>query len=87
MLTTHLKRYQMKTREELEAILDEDEGTKKSMERQVGAVTQQSLAAEEDLDAVRLGMLQAITVFEMVYQRVTTVQKQMEASNDNGATQ
>ena len=78
----------MTSRETLEEALDKDEDTQKSMISTANTITQQSLAAEQDLDAIRLAMLEMITVSEMVYQKVTIIQKQMEATNDdNGSTQ
>lgn len=78
----------MTSRETLEEVLDKDEDTQKSMISTANTITQQSLAAEQDLDAIRLAMLEMITVSEMVYQKVTIIQKQMEATNDdNGSTQ
>lgn len=78
----------MTSRETLEEVLDKDEDTQKSMISTANTITQQSLAAEQDLDAIRLAMLEMITISEMVYQKVTIIQKQMEATNDdNGSTQ
>ena len=78
----------MISRETLEEALNKDEDTQKSMISSANTITQQSLAAEQDLDAIRLAMLEMITVSEMVYQKVTIIQKQMEATNDdNGSTQ
>lgn len=78
----------MISRETLEEALNKDEDTQKSMISTANTITQQSLAAEQDLDAIRLAMLEMITVSEMVYQKVTIIQKQMEATNDdNGSTQ
>lgn len=78
----------MTSRETLEEILDKDEDTHKSMISTANTITQQSLAAEQDLDAIRLAMLEMITISEMVYQKVTIIQKQMEVVNDdNGSTQ
>ena len=78
----------MTSRETLEEALNKDEDTQKSMISTANTITQQSLAAEQDLDAIRLAMLEMITVSEMVYQKVTIIQKQMEATNDdNGSTQ
>jgi len=78
----------MTSRETLEEILDKDEDTHKSMLSTANTITQQSLAAEQDLDAIRLAMLEMITISEMVYQKVTIIQKQMEVVNDdNGSTQ
>lgn len=78
----------MTSREKLEEVLDKDEDTQKSMISTANTITQQSLAAEQDLDAIRLATLEMITISEMVYQKVTLIQKQMEATNDdNGSTQ
>lgn len=76
----------MTRRKELEEMLSKDEDTKQSIIRTANQIMQQSLAAEQDLDAIRLAMLEMIAVSEIVYQKVTTIQERMEVSNDNIST-
>lgn len=78
----------MKTREELEQILDDDEDTQTEMRKTIRQILHSSLAVEDDLDAIRLAMLQTVFIMEAVYQKATNLQKECGVQNDdNGSTQ